>query len=80
MGGMSLSDPKLKPGTNFCKCSACGMYFGGVTAFDLHRVGVYTDRSCLAPSDVRDKKNRPVLRLNDRGYWIRRVSNQIWAK
>ena len=75
-----MTDPKLRPGTNFCKCAACGEYFGGVKAFELHRVGSGRDRACLAPSVVRDKQNRPVLKLNDRGYWIRRVSNQIWAK
>ena len=67
---MCPTDPKLPTGTNFCKCSACGEYFGGVRGFDLHRRGEYPDRTCLAPSRVADKKNRPLLRLNERGYWV----------
>ena len=69
--GGTVSDPKLPVGTNYCKCSACGHYFGGATAFDLHRRGEYPDRACLAPSDVANKENKPLLRLNDRGYWVR---------
>ena len=67
-------DPMLPVDTNFCKCSACGEYFGGVGAFDLHRVGRVgsdRDRACLAPSVVADKKNRPLLNLNKKGYWVR---------
>ena len=67
-------DPKLPVGTNLCKCSGCNEYFGGVASFDLHRVvgsGAGRDRACLPPSEVADKHNRPVLRLNDRGYWVR---------
>jgi hypothetical protein len=25
------------------ECTACGLYFSGITAFDLHRVGPYAD-------------------------------------
>lgn len=56
--------------TNYCKCSGCGEYFGGVKGFDMHRIGVYPDRRCLYPGDVADKHGRPKLRLDDRGYWI----------
>ena len=63
-------DQKLPHGTNRCKCSGCGEYFGGVRAFELHRVGQYPDRSCLAPSCVSDSQKQPLLRLNDRGYWV----------
>lgn len=66
-----MSDPMLPPGSNFCQCAACGEYFGGVKAFELHRVGPATDRSCLAPSVVSDRKNRLLLRKNERGYWVR---------
>jgi hypothetical protein len=65
-----MSDPMLPVGKNFCKCGACGEYFGGVGGFDLHR----RDRACFAPSKVSDKKGRPLLRLNDRGYWVTRYS------
>ena len=62
------SDPKLPIGTNYCKCPACGEYFGGVRGFDLHR----RKDACIPPSRVSDRKNRPVLRLNERGYWVGR--------
>ena len=64
-------DSKLQFGTNRCLCAACGHYFGGVTSFDMHRVGPADNRSCLAPCGVRDKQKQPLLQLNDRGYWVR---------
>ena len=71
MISINQSDAKLPPGTNFCKCAACGSYFGGVGAFDLHRYGKGKDRACLPPGALADRQNRPLLRLNDRGYWVR---------
>lgn len=65
-----MSDPKLKKGTRFCKCSACGRYFGGVGGFDMHRVGSWERRICLDPAAVLDKHGRRKLWLNDRGYWV----------
>jgi len=69
-----IYDPKLPPGTNYCKCAACGEYFGGVSAFDLHRVGAAGDRSCLHPSQVSNRRSESVLRLNDKGYWVSEYS------
>ena len=63
--------PKLPPGTNRCLCASCGAYFGGVSAFDMHRVGPAADRSCLPPGAVRDKQERSLLWLNKYGYWVR---------
>lgn len=65
-----MSDPKLKPGTNFCKCAECGRYFGGVRAFDLHRTGPASARKCADPAGLTSKKGQPLLFLNDRGYWV----------
>ena len=65
------ADAKLPPGKNFCKCSGCGLYFGGVQTFEAHRVGPARDRSCSMPSEVRDKHGRPLLKLNRKGYWVR---------
>ena len=62
---------KLPPGTNRCLCASCGVYFGGVTSYAMHRVGPADDRSCLAPGDVRDNQLRPLLKLNKFGYWVR---------
>ena len=65
-------DPKLPLGTNRCLCASCGCYFGGVRAFELHRtrVGPAADRACLPPGGVRDKRNRPLLRLDKYDYWV----------
>ena len=64
-------DSKLPPGTNYCLCPSCGAFFGGVRAFELHRVGPTNDRSCLAPGGVPDSHKQPLLRLSNRGYWGR---------
>jgi len=63
------SDPKLPPNTNYCKCSGCGLYFGGASGFDMHRRGIQ-ERVCIDPSLIADKAGKPLLRLNDRGYWV----------
>ena len=60
-------DSKLPLGTNRCKCSGCGSYFGGVGSFDLHRIGPADDRRCLAPAVMSDRG----LRRQPRGYWVR---------
>jgi len=65
------SDDRLRPGTNFCKCAACGAYFGGLRAFEMHRDGPAGERRCLALSGMRDGQEQPLLRLNGRGYWVR---------
>lgn len=65
------SDSKLPPGTNYCRCANCGSYFGGLKTFEIHRIGPARDRACLGPGVLRDGHNRPVLRLSDRGYWVR---------
>lgn len=71
MAIIAQSDSKLPIGTNRCLCSGCGQHFGGVYTFELHRTGTYPDRSCLAPSAVSDRHGRPLLRLNNLGYWVR---------
>ena len=63
----TASDPMLPIGTNRCRCSDCGEYFGGVGAFDLHR----KKYACVPPAAVANKKNQPLLRKNERGYWVR---------
>ena len=65
-----MSDPKLPIGTNYCKCTSCGHYFGGVAAFDLHRRGT-ADRACFDPAVIADKEGRLLLSLNAKGYWVR---------
>lgn len=66
-----MRDPKLPVGSNRCLCSACGQYFGGVTAFDLHRQGPANARNCADPSSLTSKNGKRLLSLNDRGYWVR---------
>lgn len=38
-----------------CQCMACGLCFRAVSTFDLHRVGPYTDRRCLADMELSGK-------------------------
>ena len=41
------SDSKLPPGSQACKCAACGAYFKNERAFHRHRVGrLGVDRCC----------------------------------
>jgi len=63
------SDPRLGIGTNHCKCSGCGEYFTCDKNFQLHRRGQGTDRRCVDPSGIVDKKGIARLRRNDRGLW-----------
>jgi hypothetical protein len=55
-------------------CSSCGKRFGGVVAFDAHRVGkhAYTyspehpdGRRCLSANEMREHQ----FKLNKRGAW-----------
>lgn len=61
-----MRDQKLPPGTNRCRCAACGEYFGGVGTFDKHRVGHPAERSCLGRVQMRERG----LRINEKGYWV----------
>lgn len=56
-------DHHLPPATNFCQCAACGLYFGGVTGFEAHRVG----GQCADPAAA-------GLTFSNRGYWVRPAS------
>ena len=60
----TMADPMLPPNTNFCQCGGCKEYFYSVLAFEKHRVGPYTDRSCSSHAQMAELK----LSL-DRGYW-----------
>jgi hypothetical protein len=55
-------------------CTVCGKDFGGVVAFDAHRVGNYAydyspqhpdGRRCLTENEMLEKK----FKLNSRGAW-----------
>ena len=55
-------------------CSSCGKRFGGVVAFDAHRVGKHAydyspdhpdGRRCLTKKEMGEKR----FRLNSRGAW-----------
>ncbi len=63
--------PRLKPGTRYCQCSACGRYFGGVAGFDMPRVGPMGSRKCADPASILTVKGRKRrLWENDAGYWV----------
>ena len=36
-----MTEGTLSPGRRQCECSTCGQRFGGVVAFDAHRVGKF---------------------------------------
>ena len=75
------TDAMLPIGTNRCRCSGCGAYFGGVRAFDMHRhQGEGAERVCLPPGGVADRHGRPKLRKNERGYWCRSWSSRTKTK
>jgi len=66
-----MSDPKLPPGSNFCKCPSCGEYFSNANNFDMHRRGSPTARVCVPPGKLVTEKGKRRLRLNAKGYWVR---------
>ena len=53
----------LPIGTRYCQCEACKRYFKSPGAFDKHRYGPYSDRSCIDPIEL-------GMVLNDKGYWM----------
>lgn len=71
-----MSDPKLKPGTRFCLCRACGQYFGGISGFDLHR----RNGACLPPAAVTNGKGEQLLFLGASGYWGARLPETAFPK
>ena len=73
---ITQSNSKVPVGSNKCQCPACGLYFGGVRAFEVHRVGPGHNRRCLDVAGMSDKLGMPLLTLNDRGYWIRTYGNR----
>jgi hypothetical protein len=55
-----------------CHCAACHRTFSSVKPFDRHRIGHYSNRICVDPGTVTDKKGRPAMKFNtDRScsYW-----------
>jgi hypothetical protein len=58
------------------RCSACGVEFGGTTAFDHHRIGNHAyvassdrpdGRRCLSTDEMQERG----YHLNKRGTWSR---------
>lgn len=49
---MTRTTYKLKIGGNArCRCSVCGEVFGGLKAFDAHRIGDWDNRRCIDMSE-----------------------------
>jgi len=61
-------DPMLPPGTDRCRCVACGLYFGSSYGFDQHRTGPYPGRRCRTVGEL---EARGWL-VNAGGFWITR--------
>lgn len=62
------ADPKLPPGTNYCRCGACGEYFKSVSGFDMHRI----DSGCLTRAEMLARG----MSVNERGYFV----TQAWSE
>lgn len=69
-----MSNPMLPPGTNRCRCPACGEYFTSPGAFDMHRAGEHGSRYCIHPSELTTKDGSPQMAKNKTGHWTRPYS------
>jgi len=69
-----MSDPKLPLYSNFCKCAACGKYFGSVSGFDRHRRSKAEFRACQT-KDALLAKN---WFLDEKGYWRLPKTDRKW--
>lgn len=70
-GELKMADLKLTPGTDKCRCAACGQYFKSSGTFTYHRVGNWenqgANRRCLTVAEMQAKG----WLLNETGHWIR---------
>ncbi len=68
------SDPKLKIGSSFCRCSPCGEYFKSERAFARHRVGAFDrpgDRGCAPTPRMPElglRLTAGIWRLRERAF------------
>ena len=68
---MAPDDPMLRPGTDRCKCTVCGLYFNSTTAFTKHRQGPFAPvgdpdtRRCMTVDEL--KRRRWVQ--SETGHW-----------
>ena len=58
-------DQLLRPGSQVSLCGGCGLVFGNVRAFDIHRVGDYPQRRCLTNPQLSERG----LEYDPRGLW-----------
>jgi hypothetical protein len=58
-------DPMLPAGTDRCRCTACGLYFGSSYGFDQHRTGPYPGRRCRTVEELRARG----WSINASGHW-----------
>lgn len=67
-----MSDPMLRPGTDRCRCTACGLYFNSGGAFSRHRIGPYAPigqtetRRCLTAAELTSRG----WSVNETGHWV----------
>jgi len=56
-----------------CECAACGEFFGGTRAFDMHRYTTADDRrACRSRDWMHD-----TFRLDERGIWRQQTSERL---
>ena len=61
-----MSEPKLPPYSNFCKCAACGEYFNSEKPFAMHRIGESDERRCRTAEEM----TKRGMSVSSKGYWV----------
>lgn len=64
--------PKLPIGSNRAQCGVCGLYFGSVAGFDMHRVTEDGTRRCLTVAAMRERG----MAVNEKGYWVTQLMGE----
>jgi hypothetical protein len=60
-----------------CECGACHQRFNSVSAFDIHRIGLYgVDRHCRESGEM----VAIGMRQNEQGFWIERPRGEAHQK
>ena len=75
-GGCGPSCQRLAVGKRRNHCNGCHEFFNSDAAFEMHRVGNYTDedpRRCLTVEEMLERG----MALNKDGYWVTRLKEGV---
>ena len=67
------SNPRLPVGSGRAQCAVCGLYFGSVAGFDMHRTGDTDARRCLTEFEMRKRG----MAVNEKGYWVTKLNDPM---